>query len=62
MLTAMKHVADDEFCVQQDSTLAHRTAHSQTAAERTLNFSSFNNGLQLTGPAVKPTDYEIYEI
>jgi len=31
--------------------------HSQT--ERTLNFTSFNNGFQLNGPALKPTDCEI---
>jgi len=33
--------------------------YSQTAVARTLNFTSFNNGLQLNSPAVKPTDYEI---
>jgi len=33
--------------------------HTQIAGERTLNFTSFNNGLQLNGPAVKPADYEI---
>ena len=33
--------------------------HTQTAGARTLNFTSFNYGLQLNSPAVKPTDYVI---
>jgi len=41
------------------STLAHHACNSQTAGERTLNFTSFDYGLQLNSPAVKPTDYEI---
>ena len=38
--------------------------HSQTAGERTLNFTSFNNGLQLNSSAVKPIgwDLEIHKL
>jgi len=62
MLSDIKHVADDNF-------LFSRTAHwhimnasmqgSQTAAARTLNFTSSNYGLQLNDRAVKRNDYEI---
>jgi len=53
LLTAVEHVADDKFCFQHDSILAHHAMqHTQTAGERTFNFTSVNNGLQLNGPAV----------
>jgi len=60
MLTAVKHVADDKFSFSSGQhTGTSCMQHSQTAGERTLNFTSFYNGLQLNGLAVKPTDYEI---
>jgi len=58
MLTAIKHVADDKFCFQQDSTLAHNACNTVKLQESELS-TSFNNSLQLNSPAVKPTDYEI---
>ena len=60
MLTAVKHVADDKFLVQQDSTLAHHACNTLKLQESKLSTSLlFNYGLQLNGPSVKPTDYEI---
>jgi len=49
MLTAVKHVAAGTSCMQ----------HTQIAGKQTLNFTSFYNGLQLDGPSVKPTDYQV---
>jgi len=61
MLTAVKHVADDKIvlCSAGQHTGTPCMQHSQTAGERTLNFTSFYNDLQLNSPAVKPTDYKI---
>ena len=39
MLTAIKHVADDEFCVQQDSTLAHHACNTVKLQESKLSTS-----------------------
>ena len=54
MLTAIKHVAADNF-------VFNRTAHWHImhATQSTLNCTSFNYALQLNSPAVKPTDYAI---
>ena len=48
-----------QFCFQQDSALVHHVEHSQTVGAWTLNFTSFNYGLQLNSRAVKPTDCKI---
>jgi len=39
MLTAMKHVADDEFCVQQDSILEHHACNTLKLQESELSTS-----------------------
>jgi len=60
MSTAVKHVADDKFCFQQDSILAHHAVNTLKLQGSELSTSLlFYNGLQLNSPAVKPTDYEI---
>jgi len=60
MLTAIKHVAGGNILFSAGQrTGTSCMQHSQTAWERTLNFTSFNNDLELNSPAVKPTDYEI---
>ena len=58
MLTVIKHVTGDNF-------VSSRTAHwhiicatQSNCRQRTLNYTSFNYGLQLNSPAVKPTDYK----
>jgi len=42
MLTADKHVAEDNYVFQQDSALTHHACNSQTAGEHTLSLTSFN--------------------
>ena len=60
MLTAIKHVAGGNILFSAGQrTGTSCMQHSQTAGQRTINFTSFNNDLQLNSPAVKPTDYEI---
>ena len=39
--------------------IMHATQSNCRRVLETLNFTSFNYSLQLNGPAVKPTDYEI---
>jgi len=39
MLTAIKHVADDKFCFQQDSTLAHNACNTVKLQESELSTS-----------------------
>ena len=39
LLTAVEHVADDKFCVQQDSTLAHHACNTLKMLERELSTS-----------------------
>jgi len=61
MLTAIKHVADDKFCFQQDSALAHHACNTVKLQESELStllllIMAF---LQLISPAVKPIGYEI---
>ena len=41
MLTADKHVAEDNYVFQQDSALTHHACNSQTAGEHTLSLTSF---------------------
>jgi len=59
MLTAIKLSLMTNFVFSSKYTGTSCMQHSQTAGDRTLNFTSFNYGLQLNSPAVKPTDYEI---
>ena len=55
--STLAHHACKSVRLQHTGTLCMQI--SQTAGERTLNFTSFDYGLQLNSPEVKPTDYEI---